>query len=53
MTIRAVTTALAALCLALLPMAAAAQGCSDDARMNCAPGTTWDEASGTCVATTS
>lgn len=49
----AMTTALAALCLSLLPMVAAAQSCDDEARMSCAQGTTWDEATKACVATTS
>jgi len=53
MTTRALTTTLAALCLSLLPMAAAAACGHDEARMSCAAGTAWDEASRACIATTS
>ncbi|MDP3339632.1 adenylosuccinate lyase [Frigidibacter sp.] len=54
MTTRALTTTLAALCLSLLPMAASAAGCGhDEARMSCATGTAWDEATKACIATTS
>lgn len=50
---RALTTTLATLCLSLLPMAAAAMCGHDEARLSCAPGTAWDEASRACIATTS
>ncbi len=53
MTTRALTTTLAALCLSLLPLAASASCGHDEARMSCAAGTAWDEASRACIATTS
>ncbi|MEI4487186.1 hypothetical protein V8J36_13395 [Frigidibacter sp. MR17.14] len=53
MTQRAVTVP-ALILLALLPTAVlASPGCNSQAAMSCAQGTVWDEATKTCVATTS
>ena len=44
-------TLIVALVLGIAPAAAFAQ-CSGSTTMSCAPGTTYDAATGTCVATT-
>ena len=45
-------TLFVALVLGLAPAAAFAQDCSGGHVMSCAPGTTYDAATGTCIATT-
>ena len=43
-----------AVAAALMPALAVATGCNhDQARMSCAEGQTWDDATGRCVKTTS
>lgn len=44
------TTVLAVLALALLPLAAAANGCHDDRQaMSCPEGQSWDPAKNACI----